>query len=199
MTCRTLLLLAILVLLPLGCARPNQANIALRKENQDLEERIEQFAREAEQLRSQLRALESDLPTIETLPQDRLDELFTVAGIKLGRLTRRADDNSGLLVYVLPIDGQGDNLKAAGAMVVEAFNLNAENGVRVGQWEFPLPEVKPLWQTGSLFAGYRLECPWEATEGEGGEPPPADLPLVVKVTFTDGLTGRTFTAKQDVE
>ena len=184
--------LVLVALFLAGCSSPNKPNIELRKKNQDLRDEVSQLQRDVDQLRSQLRVAEQQAPTVESLPQDRLDTLFTAAGVKFGRLTGREEDNSGLLVFAQPTDGRGDNLKAAGGFVVEAFDLSAQD-TRIGRWEFPLDGIKNRWQAGSLFAGFRLECPWE------GEPVGQDKPLTIKLTFTDGLTGRVFTAQQKVE
>jgi hypothetical protein len=183
------LVLVLLIVSLAGCARPNRANIELRREVQQLQERLETLQLENDQLRSQLRVAESR-GTIDTLPQARLESLFTVAGVRFGRLTGRDDEGQGLQVYLTPFDGQGDSLKAAGGIAVEAFDLAADE-TRLGRWQFDLDQADSLWRSGGLFSGYVLACPTDT-------PLPAGA-LIVKVTFTDGLTGRTFEATREVE
>ena len=174
-----------------GCSSPNQANVELRKENQQLKTKVDELTRRNDQLRSQLRAVESNRTTVDTLPQDRLESLWTVGGIEFGRLTGRTDD--GVDVYLTPIDGTGSTLKAAGGIRVEAFDLAGDDPTRLQQWEFPLGDAKNQWQSGALFGGYALRCKWDDNA------PADDVDLLVKVTFEDGLTGRSFTATRELK
>ena len=177
-----------------GCGGPNRANVELRREKQELRDRVAELLRQNDQLRSQARALEGNRPAVATLPQDRLEQLFTVAGVRFGRLTGRADEFDGLEVYLEPTDGQGDLLKAAGGVRVEAFDLTADRA-RLATWEFGLDRAKRLWQSGRLASGYALDLRWADA---GATPPPADRPLLIKATFRDGLTGREFTATREM-
>src|SRR5829696_3260639 len=109
---------AVLLLLLPGCSKPNSVNIALRKENQDLQARVEQLelARKADAVA--LHAAEESKGTLQSLPQDRLVKLFTATDLKIGRLTggarlqpnSRGDD--ALKIYVVPMDETGDEVKA---------------------------------------------------------------------------------------
>ncbi len=190
----TTLLLIALFCGSLGCGGPDQVNIQLRKDKQNLAERVQTLTLENGQLRSQIRALERNVNAIETLPQDRLDQLFTVAGVKLGRLTGRADAFDGLRVHVEPFDEDGDTIKAIGTVTVEAFDLAAGEGesVRAGQWVFDASENKQRWLSGMLGSRFAFECHWETAPPQGSD-------LLVKVTFVDSLTGRTFQAQMGVE
>src|SRR5689334_21581933 len=71
----------------IGCGKPNAANITLRRENQDLQARIDQLelARKSDVVA--LRAAEESKGTLQTLPSDRLAKLFTATDLKIGRLT----------------------------------------------------------------------------------------------------------------
>lgn len=195
---RSLLIVAILALFVGGCSgRPNQANIQLRKENQQLRDQIASLTRERNTARAEVEGLKERQGTLPTLPAERLDRLFTVSGIRLGRLTGPSDldpstpGNEGLKVYVTPIDGAGQKLKAAGSFVVEAFDLAAEENRRVGRWEFDVEQAKESWMGVLMRYEYVLICPWEK--------PPANPELTVKVTFIDELTGRRFTEQTVVK
>ena len=181
-------------LLLAGCRAPNKANIELRKKNQDLQEKVAQLQSSNDQLRGNLRSLEnqSEGNTLPTLPTSRLSELFTVADVTFGRLTGVDDGAPGrpLKVYLTPVDGGGDTLKAVGDVTVQAFDLSADRP-RLGEWKFPADQVKKRW-TGLVIGAYVLTCPWDAG------PPPAGTKLTVQVTFVDALTGRTIEAKKDV-
>lgn len=178
-----------------GCGRPNQANIDLRKKLQTLEDEVATLKASNEQLRAQLRQYESSATTVETLPQDRLDQLWTVAGVRLGRLTGIDGGAEGrpLKVYVQPFDEDTATIKAAGDVEVAAFNLDGEGGeIKLGEWTFPAADAKNLWSSGGLINEYVLTCDWpDAAPQPGTE-------LLVRVRFTDALTGRSFDTKQDV-
>src|SRR4051794_40282468 len=70
-----------------GCSTPSQANIELRKQNQDLREQVDQLTRLRTGDAETLRALEAKSPTVAILPKDRIDKLYTTHGITLGKLT----------------------------------------------------------------------------------------------------------------
>jgi outer membrane murein-binding lipoprotein Lpp len=176
-----------------GCGSPSAVNIKLRKENQALRTKIEDLERRHNADVASIRAHESSATTVPSLPQAQLEKLFTVHGIQFGRLTGPADwdpsspGDDGLKIYVTPTDNAGQQLKAAGAIVVEAFDLaaggNGEN-VRIGRWEFPLEDASKHWIGQALVYAYVLQVPWQQR--------PQHSDLTVKVTFTDALTGRTF-------
>lgn len=187
-----LLALATLLLLPLGvgvagCRGPNQASIEVRRKNQELADQINRLTAENRQLRADLQRLERQEERLPTLPTERIEQLWTVADLGFGRLTgidRRAE-GAPLKVYLKPLDETGSTLKAAGSIVVEAFDLDAED-VRLGRWEFPIEEAKSRWTSLGPLNEYVLVCPWD------GEAPAEGTDLLVKATFTDALTQRRF-------
>ena len=184
----------VISLVPLGCGKPNRANIELRKQNATLQRELDQARRDRQADRQSLEALQRQQGSgVETLPPARLDRLFTVRDIKLGRLTGGADldpdkpGDEGFKVHVGLVDQHGDDLKSSGAFVVEAFDLAGENGpAQVGRWEFPVEKSQDSWHSFLTRYEYVLTCPWQ-------QAPPRHLEVTVKVTFTDELTGRQFT------
>jgi hypothetical protein len=177
-----------------GCAlfqgNPNQANVALRKQVQKLQSEVAALETQHDADQRALSAWEESSPSIPTLPPDRLAKLFTVHGFTFGRLTGGAhldlhkpfDD--ALKVYVTPTDGTGQPLKAAGSFVVEAFDLNGPQPVRVGHWDFTDEQALQLWGGSFLENSFVLTCPFEK--------PPEHPELTIKVGFTDELTLTTF-------
>src|SRR5688572_14588101 len=91
-----------------GCTKPSAANIQVRKENQDLRDRIASLEKAREADAATIRSLESRIGTVPTLPKERLDRLFTVHGLNLGRLTGGMDADAakpgdeGIKVYAAP-------------------------------------------------------------------------------------------------
>jgi hypothetical protein len=184
-------------LLPAGCHTPDAANIELRKQNQQLQSSVDDLTAQHNRDAAALAAAEGARPTVPTLPPDRLDRLFTTHGLEFGRLTGgdNPDTVTGpdtmLKVYVVPIDGQGTPIKAAGAFTVEAFDLGTPSHPLVGTWRFPLERTRDLFFNRFALYTYVLECPWQTV--------PAHPDLTVKVTFDDELTGRRFTDQTQVK
>ena len=184
--------LAVVVLIA-GCGKPNRANITLRKQAQKLEGEIAQLKRRHDADAATIRGLEQRAGTVPTLESARLGRLFTVHGIRLERLTGGADldpsgpGHEGLKVYVGLVDQHGDELKASGSFLVEAFDLVEQPPARLGRWEFPVEQSQANWHSFLTRYGYVLTCPWQQS--------PRHSDVTVRVQFTDELTGRQFTAQ----
>lgn len=188
---------ALAILFFSGCGgKPNAANIELRKQNQALREEVAALHQARLGDAATIATMQQRAATTApTLPHERLEQLFIVHGIKLGRLTggaeleRQTPGDEALKVYVTPYDQEQQPLKAAGTFVVELFDLNLQNEQRIGRWEFSLEEARASWHGQALLYTYVLTCPWQT--------PPTNSELTLKITFTDALTQRTFAA-QDV-
>jgi hypothetical protein len=175
-----------------ACSSPNKANIDLRKQNQQLQGEVDSLKRQHEADVATIRALEAKSPDVASLPQERINQLFTVNGLQFGKLTGAdPDDPKKLKVYVVPTDGQGQQIKAAGSFVVEAFDLSGGDNARIGRWEFPLDQAAKNWYGQAMLYSYVLSCPWQS--------PPRHSDITIKVTFTDALTGRQFTAQKSIK
>ncbi len=171
----------------LGCGSPDKANIELRKKNQDLQEQVKQLAGQRDADLHRIQGFETRATTVPVLAEGRLDKLFTATGFKIGRLTN--GDAQQLKVYVAPLDANGDELKATGTWVVEAFDLSDQERPRVGHWEFGPEDCKKDW-VGFLLRTYIFPCPWQhASKAQQ---------LTVRVTFRDELTQRLFPAEEFV-
>src|SRR3954454_24316418 len=71
-----------------GCfGKPNQANIELRKQIQSLEAQNTELKHQHDADQATISGLKSQFGTIPTLPEDRLEKLYTVHGLAIGRLT----------------------------------------------------------------------------------------------------------------
>src|SRR5206468_3820943 len=93
-------------------------------------------------------------------------------------------------IYITPTDEHGDTIQAAGSFVIEAFDLDAKEPVRIGHWEFPTLESRKHWQAMLLDAAYVLTCPWQTV--------PLNPSLTIRTTFTDELTHASFTIQKPV-
>jgi hypothetical protein len=182
-----------------GCGSPNVASIKVRRENQELRTKVAELERREQAHLAQIRAMESKSTTVPSLPHERLETLFTTHGLRFGRLTGGADldpkqpGDDGLKIYVVPTDGQGQPIKAAGSFVVEAFDLAKGENARVGRWEYPLDQAAKNWFGQAMLYTYVLPAPWQQQQR------PEHGDLTIRVTFTDALTGRQFTEQKVVK
>ena len=197
MTIVRVLSIATIVTVLAGCGSPSKPNIALRKKNAELRDEVASLKAARESDLSAIRRLESNATTVPVLPHDRIDKLFTTHGLRLGKLTGGWDPDEskpgdeGIQVFTVPTDQAGDEIKATGTFVIDAFDLSKGGEVRLGHWEFPTEETSKRWLGSALQYGFIFELPWQ-TVPTGGE-------VTIRVTFTDELTGRVFTAQRPVK
>lgn len=178
----------------IGSERKSPAQLKAEKlaqENATLTGDVQQYQAEIEQLRAQIKALSA-------LPKDQQVNPYELATIRVARISNFFDkDGDGkqekLIVYIQPVDAEGDIVKAAGTVSVQLWNLNNPNGeALLGQWKVEPDELRKLWFD-SFTTGYRLTFDRPETVGVFSEP------LTLKVTFMDYLTGKSFRAQQVIK
>lgn len=200
MSIRSDILWPFATLLPLaigGCYHPSAVNNKLRGDNQDLRDKINDLERKLAADDASIKALEHQQGVTPAVSSEKLGQLFTVHGIRLGRLTGGDDWDSskpgqdGLKVAIEPFDEQGEKLKAAGTVVVDAFDLalGGDNN-QIGHWTYDAPQTRDGW-VGTILYSYLLKAPWQKL--------PTHRDITLRVTFTDLLTGREFTAQKVVK
>ncbi len=177
----TIILVGCLLVSLVGCQQtPVEIQLSkLRKENTEL-------TRQAEQLKKQIQVL-ADLPS-----EVKLENLYNLQKVKITRYTNLYDkDKDGrkekLIVYIKPIDEQGDIIKASGAVDIELWDLNKKGEhALLAQWHTGPDELKKLWYAALVKTNYRLifDISDKVTD--------LKKPLTVKLTFTDHLTGKVF-------
>jgi hypothetical protein len=181
-----------------GCQQSN--------ESKPLQLKIERLTQERAQLREDLaqsnsekEQLEKQIQALSGLPEDvRLDNLYRLQRVKIHRYTDLLDEDEDgkmekLVVYVQPVDDDGDIIKATGAVDVQLWDLNQTNGeALLGQWSVGVEELKKRWVT-FLVINYRLT--FDLTE----KVEHLEKPLTVKVTFTDYLSGKVFNEQRVIE
>jgi predicted nuclease with TOPRIM domain len=188
----TIILVGCLLAIAAGCENGNNREFlkekisTLTQEKAELKSQIEQSKSEAEQLKRQVQTL-SDLPA-----EVRLEDLYELQKVKITRYTNLYDkDKDGrkekLIVYIQPIDEEDDIVKATGAVDVQLWNLNKEDGeALLGEWHITPSELKELWFATLITINYRLT--FDVAEKVTGE----EESLVVKMTFTDYISGKVF-------
>ncbi len=186
----------ILLCFLIGCKSPSKANIELRKQNAELSDQVAELQRQHDADLATMKSLEAGRNTVETLPAERLDNLFTTTGLSLGKLTgpARVNPASGgpdsLRIIATPTDATGQTLKAAGSFTIELFDLALPDNQRIGQWQIPVADAKKQWISTGLINAYVFQLPWQTK--------PEHDRLTIKVTFGDELTGRKFVAERIV-
>jgi len=166
-----------------------------------LSSQIERLSREKTRLQSQLERCKTEneqlkkrIETLTALPKDQV-ELWSVQRIEIGRLSGLHDEDKDgkkekLIVYVQPIDQDGDTVKSPGEVEVQLWDLNKKGGqALLAEWHIGPDKLKKLWLTALLAGNYKLTFDVadkidSLKSASGG--------LTVKVAFTDYLTGRKF-------
>ena len=158
----------------------------LQQEQAQLTHKVEQLESENEQLQERIQVL-SGLPD-----GVKGKNLYELKSVKITRYTNLYDnDKDGkkekLIVYIRPMDAEGDIIKAAGTADVQLWDLNKdEEEALLGKWQVKPEELKKLWFDALLGTNYRLTFNIADKISKYKEP------LTVKVTFTDYLSGKVF-------
>ncbi|MHC4075981.1 MAG: hypothetical protein ACYSRZ_06155 [Planctomycetota bacterium] len=164
----------------------------LRTERRGLERELEQFEAEKQQFKGQLRALAG-------LEGKIFENIYQVERVEVTRYTNLYDkDKDGrdekLIVYIQPIDEQGDIVKATGEVDVQLWDLDRAAGeALLAKWHVGPGQLQQSWSATLLAINYRLvfDVPDELDAIEG--------PLTVKVGFTDYLTGKVFKEQKTIK
>jgi len=180
----------LLTFLP-GCENTSRIPL-LEEEVSTLKQGKTQLTRQLEQSKSKNKQLKKQLQVLSGLPEDKLENLYRLQRIKISRYTNLYDKDKDaqyekLIVYIQPMDEDGDIVKATGAVDVQLWDLNKKaDQALLGQWHVTPDKLKKLWFATLITINYRLTFD-VADKIENFEEP-----LTVKVTFTDYLSGKVF-------
>jgi hypothetical protein len=156
------------------------------RESQEQLERT-QFQLEAAQRENQALRAQINGSGVEALSAEYAAAMFTVTEVALHRLTGGIDTDGfegddALLVFLRPLDGEGDLRKAPGTATIELFDMALDEPQRrIGFWQFGPEETHAHWYAGLLVGGYRFELPWQQ-----GYPRHADLTMHARFETPDG-------------
>ena len=179
-----------------GCESADSRETPLSEQIENLRQEKFQLTRQLEQTQTENEQLKKRLNVLSCLPDEvKPENIYRLQRVKIGRFTNLYDkDKDGtkekLIVYIQPIDEDGDIIKAAGAVDVQLWDLNRKDGqALLGQWHVEANQLKKLWFATLITINYRLTFDIadkiDKFESAAGG-------LTVKVTFTDHLTGRAF-------
>jgi len=162
------------------------------------QDKTRQLEQDNSQLRQKLARQDKQVETLLALGDKRLDYLFYVDSIELGRYSGGWDldgenGQDGVKVFLVPHDQYGSAVKASGAATVQLYDLAAEEGeTLIGEFHWPVEKLHETWSSGFMSYHFTLDCPW-------GNNPPTNKNLTVRVVFVDYLTGKTFQAQKVCE
>ena len=143
-----------------GCVTQTQYQEA-RDELSSAQQKVAELQAANERLMSQIRRQDEQIISLMALGPKRLDDLFHVKSVSIGRNTSgvntksgSTDDKSGndaVRVYITPLDQDGSVIKAAGTVKIQLYDLAAPpNENLVGDCNYPLDEVRKQWASGFL-------------------------------------------------
>ncbi len=188
--------LAILMVLSACEQPPSPFQIELQQRVDALTAENERLTREIEDQRAVIAELEQQVQNLRGRPDAPV--VFSVERIELASLSGGTDLNGqpgddGVVAYVKPIDAAGDVVKAAGAIKVQAFDLGGAEPKLLAECEVSDPdELRKSWYGKFLTNHYTIKCGWSSP---GSKPPPR---VLLRVTFTDFLTGKVLVTHQEV-
>ena len=148
----------------------------------NLESQLVQARRETELIRSQVASTGGQAP----LPE-QTGNLVRLSGVKINTLLSGGKDRDGqpgddlLVALISPHDEQGDLVKIAGEVEIEAYDMTRPgDDKRVGRWTFNPEQAAKAWHSGFVGAGLQFELPWQEV--------PANKELLVhaRLKTTDG-------------
>ena len=188
---RAAVYLALLVL-PAGCEDAGVTIAELRQRNNSLERQLGQVQRDQVALQEELKNRKAQITRLQRLGARRLDLLNPAVRIEIDRLSGGYDEDGvpgddGVVVYLRPIDAEGDVIKATGEIEIQLWDLAAPTGdVLIGQYVLDAVHARKLWYGKFMTYHYAIRCPWR-------EGPPQHDEVTVRVLFTDYVSGEVLT------
>jgi hypothetical protein len=176
----------------LGC-RPNASQSTGPAQGVDPELENRRLASSIKSLEQDKERLEQQINTLAGLPDTvNAAKFFRLRDVTLTKRTGLYDkDKDGicekLIVYIQPLDQDGDVVKAAARVAVQLWDLNTNSAeALLGTWAVEPEQLRKMWFSTMLSINYRLmfDLPEKAVSLQG--------PLTVKVVFTDLLSGVVF-------
>jgi len=186
----------VLVLLGAGCGgalSEEQQITALMAQSRQLEVDL----RDREQRIAELTGAGATPPAAAPAPAP--EDPYRPIAIRFGKFTGLVGagepaEKQRLKIIIEPLDAEGDVVKRAGSLQVEALEEGAKEKTPrpFHRWEFPQGELAQTWLSGLGAYAYVLKLPWP-----DGRRPSADR-LLLRATFTT-LAGETLTAETRID
>ena len=125
-----------------------------------------------------------------------VEDPFRAIAIRFGKFTGgiNADGRPGdqrLKVIIEPLDAEGDVVKRAGSLDLEAFEPAPGGPRKIAEWKWTRQEFAKTWLSGLGLYAYVLKLDWPA-----GKPPASDR-ILLRARFTT-LSGEVLSAEQKI-
>ena len=179
-------------LLAAGCESP--AELQMRKEIGDLRQTVKDRDNQLAAQKAALEEANRQLAVARSISEDDLKKLFYPERLEIDKLTGGYDSDGkpgddGVVVYLKPVDKDGDVLKIPGDITIQLYDLAAPPAQNfIGEYKVPVDQVGKLWH-GKLWTNhYAIKCPWP-------HGPPKHPEVTVRVLFVDYLTKRVVSAQ----
>lgn len=180
-----------------GCdAVPAEEFRQVQRESQAAQEQVRQLETQLAEEQRTVRNLQEQLTTLRGIDPETAEQLPAAQKIQIERMsggydTDRKPGDDGIVLYVQPVDSDGDVIKAPGSIKVTLLDLSEPENPRViAPYNFDAPTTRKMWYGRLMTNHYTVRCPWPP-----GGPPRIDQVTAV-VEFKDLLTGRVLTAQE---
>lgn len=175
-----------------GCQSP--AEVELRREVAELRGRVKQQEDLLAARQATIDELHRQLAVARGISDEDIGRLFYPERLIIDRLTGGYDSDGapgddGVVVYLKPVDREGDVLKVPGDITIQLYDLAAPAAENlVGEYRLSVDEVAKLWH-GKLWTNhFTIRCPWLHR-------PPRNPEITVRAIFVDYLTRRVVSAQ----
>ena len=167
-----------------------QSNKKLLQQKTELENQVRELEAQNKQLKQQVETLGSLGKNI------RLENLYDIQSINIvsstGIYAKEKDKTPRLMVYFSPIDKIGNSIQAAGKVEVQLWNIaDKANEALIQKWDVGPGELSKDWGNALMNSFYRLALDLPKNM-------PAKGDFVVRISFTDYLSGKVLTARQTI-
>lgn len=183
-----------------GCPSADRVESQRLTRIQELEDENARLKRDLAARDEQQRDLAATIQSLRQLgPGRTMEDIVRVARVEIERLSGGYDHDrdgidDGVVVYLRLFDQFGGTIRASGTARVKVFDpANPEDRNLVAEHEWSHEALRELWAGRFLTAHYTLHVPWPSgrTSADHAE-------LVAFASFTDLLTGQTFTDQRPV-
>ena len=188
---------SILLAVFVGCANRDAQLAEALTQNHELRQQLRQSQQTSETQQDTIDTQAEQIKNLSELGPQRLDMLFKVQRIKLGRYSGgtnldESPGDDGVRVYIIPQDDAGRTVTAAGSIEVNVFDLAEKDTPLLMSYSFSPAQAKQRWHAGGLANHYNITCPWKDALPSGNE-------ITIRVKFIDYLTGQSFTATKQCQ
>ncbi len=163
------------------------------------EERVKELEAEIAQLDESIMQLKKQMQTLSGFDdQARRDQLVVPVRIAMAPQSGGYDGDAtpgdeGIVLYIQPIDRDGQVIKAAGSLDVRLFDLNGPAPLEIARYQFDVENTRKLWYGRLMTNHFTVRCPWPP------DGPPKHKTVTSRVVFTDLLTGESLETQQAFE